>query len=127
MRLVAKGDPGWDGRAHFFAAAAEAMRRILIEHARAKRRLKRGGGAAKVRLDEVCLEVEAATGGVIEFDEALKAFERLEPDKAMLVKLRVYAGLSLADARALLELPPTTADRHWAYAKAWLQNAIREK
>ena len=115
----------WNGRGHFFAAAAEAMRRILIDNARRKQRPKHGGGRQRVDLDEA-LSVTAPREDVLALDEALKKFSELEPAKAELVKLRYFAGLSLDEAAACLGISPATAKRYWAVARAWLFAALSE-
>ncbi len=126
LRLLGPDQQGqtWDGRGHFFAAAAEAMRRIMIERARAKGAAKRGGhggkAALKLTLDPDLIRLDQPPDGLEDLHEALSEFEKLEPDKALLVKLRFFGGLTLRQAADALGLPPTTADRHWAYAKAWL-------
>lgn len=110
----------WDNRGHFFAAAAEAMRRILIDRARARGAIKRGGDARRLSLDASMLTVEEVPAEILDLHESLLRFETEDPDKAMLVKLRFFAGLTLKESAEVLGLPPTTADRHWAYAKAWI-------
>ena len=123
LRLLDVDQPQrWNGRGHFFAAAAEAMRRILIETARRKRRLKHGGEHERVELDELQLAangVDSATD-VLALDEALTRLTHVDPKKAELVKLRFFAGLTLEEAGELLDLSPATADRYWAFARAWL-------
>jgi RNA polymerase sigma factor (TIGR02999 family) len=121
VRLVGKGEPPeWDGRGHFFAAAAEAMRRILIENARKKRRLKRGGQHVRNELDEGALLSAEPDERLVELDEALTRLEQKDPRKAKLVKLRYFAGLTQEEAALALGIGISTADRDWAYAKAWL-------
>ena len=110
----------YDGRSHFFAAAAEAMRRILIDQARRKESLKRGGGMHR---DDAPLAEIAAPDPALELlalNEALVRFEQLDPTKAKLVKLRYFAGLTIPQAAEALAISTTTADRYWAYARAWL-------
>ena len=119
LRLV--GDQHFDSRRHFFAAAAEAMRRILVENARRKQRQKRGGDRQRVDLDEVALVVRAPDARLLRLNEALERFAEVEPAKAELVKLRWFGGMSLDTAAALLAISPSTADRWWAYARAWLR------
>src|SRR5262245_17727990 len=116
----------WDGRGHFFAAAAEAMRRILIDSVRRKRRPKHGGDRTRVNLDEACSLAEGPADDLLALDEALDQLAREEPAKAELVKLRYFAGFSLEEAGELLGLSRTTAKRHWAYARAWLYAALQE-
>lgn len=114
----------WDGRGHFFAAAAEAMRRILIDNARHRRRLKRGGERQRVELDDVATIAEAPADDLLDLDEALSAFAAEDPTKAELVKLRFYAGLSVEQAADCLGISRATADRYWAYARAWLYERL---
>ncbi|MBS0261838.1 MAG: sigma-70 family RNA polymerase sigma factor [Planctomycetes bacterium] len=111
---------GWQNRRHFFAAAAEAMRRILIENARRKDRLRHGGGLVRVELTEDVIPVEAPHEDLLALNEALELFSQAEPDKAELVKLRFFAGLDEQEAADILGISRTTAARHWAYARAWL-------
>ena len=124
LRLVDVDQPQqWNGHGHFFAAAAEAMRRILIESARRKQRVKHGGLHERVELGAV--EVPASGSDalpidIIALDEALIRLEQLDPTKARLVKLRFFAGLTLEEAAAALEISPATANRYWAFARAWL-------
>jgi RNA polymerase sigma factor (TIGR02999 family) len=126
MRLVGS-DPGrhWDGRGHFFAAAADAMRRILVDRARGRRRLKRGGGLGRIDLDLGSLPVDAPGTDLIDLDEALTELGREDPLCAGLVVLRFFAGLTQAEAAESLGLARRTADRHWAYARAWLYERLR--
>jgi RNA polymerase sigma factor (TIGR02999 family) len=117
---------GWDSRGHFFAAAAEAMRRILLNRARDKKRLKRGGGRKRVDLDRLAVVDDADDEDLIALDEAM---DRLAVDNkacAELVRLRFFAGLTLDDAAQVLSLPRRTADRYWAYARAWLYEAMSQ-
>jgi RNA polymerase sigma factor (TIGR02999 family) len=128
LRLVdSEHAPHWDGRGHFFAAAAEAMRRILIDQARRKQRPKHGGSRQRVDLnDRLSLDVPADEDDLLALDEALARFTLEEPSKAELVKLHFFAGLTLEDAGRILNISPRTAKRHWAYARAWLYAAIRD-
>jgi RNA polymerase sigma factor (TIGR02999 family) len=114
------GATHWRGRAHFFAAAAEAMRRILIDQARRKAAACHGGGLVHRDLDHVEIAAPEPDGGLLAVDEALARFEAIDPDKATLVKLRYFAGLTIPQAAEALGIAPSTADRHWAYARAWL-------
>jgi RNA polymerase sigma factor (TIGR02999 family) len=123
MRLVVNENPSWDGRGHFFAAAAEAMRRILIEHARSKNAIKRGGQVAREELIGVTAHVEApavAFDDLLALDEALTKLETEAPEKAQFVKLRYFAGLSLAEAANAMGISDRTAKRYWVTAKGWL-------
>lgn len=126
LRLV--GDDGgraWDGRGHFFAAAAEAMRRILVENARRKRGLKHGGDRKRQPLDPDCVAAPEAADELLALDEALSTLAKSEPKVAELVTLRYFAGLTIPQAAAQLQVSPRTADAWWAYAKAWLQAALQ--
>jgi RNA polymerase sigma factor (sigma-70 family) len=114
----------WDGRGHFFAAAAEAMRRILIDQARRKARLKRGGEIERVELDEVEISLAGPSDDVLALDEALSRLAAKHPEKAELVKLRYFVGLTGDEAAAALGISPATADRYWTYARAWLAREL---
>src|SRR5436190_11560278 len=127
LRLVdSKVIQRWDSRGHFFAAAAEAMRRILVENARRKARFKHGGQARRVELDDADWTEEPPADELLALDEALAKFETEEPEKARLVKLRYFAGLTLEEAAAALGISRATASRHWTYARAWLYNAVAD-
>ncbi len=125
LRLVGAQDPGWDGRGHFFAAAAEAMRRMLIDRARHKRRPKHGGDRCRVDLDEAISIVEPKDD-LLALDDALTRLAAHEPVKAELVKLRYFAGLSLDESASCLGISRATAKRYWAVARAWLYAALEE-
>ena len=125
LRLAGAEDRTWKGRTHFFAAAAEAMRRILIENARRKHRLKRGGNRQRVDVDEAEIVIEGPSDDLLALDEALSRLAEIDTAKADLVKLRYFAGLTLEQAAEVLELSPTTAKRHWTYARAWLYKAVK--
>jgi RNA polymerase sigma factor (TIGR02999 family) len=117
----------WNTRGHFFAAAAEAMRRILIEAARHKGREKHGGGLERLDLDACRISVDARGAtvcDVLALDDALVRLHTADPVKAQLVKLRFYTGLTLEEAAGVLGLSPATADRYWAFAKAWLYREL---
>jgi RNA polymerase sigma factor (TIGR02999 family) len=126
VRLV--GDDAkkpWDGRGHFFAAAAEAMRRILVDRARDRRRQKRGGGRhRRVQIDLDALLQNPPDDDLLALDEALEALARDDPAGAELVRLRAFAGLTLAQAAEVMGIGRRTADRYWAYARAWLCDAL---
>lgn len=135
LRLVSsdggQSGKGWDTRGHFFAAAAEAMRRILIDRARARGAVKRGGdgsgnGARRLMLDPTLLTLDSVPSEIADLDDALTRLEAEEPEKAALVKLRFYGGLSREQAAAALGIAQATADRQWAYARAWLFSALSE-
>jgi RNA polymerase sigma factor (TIGR02999 family) len=121
LRLVGKGEERhWDGRGHFFAAAAEAMRRILLNRARDRNRLKRGAGVRRINLDQIEVALDTPDEELLALDEAMEALAVEDALCAKLVKLRFFAGLSLREAAESLGLPRRTADRHWAFARAWL-------
>jgi RNA polymerase sigma factor (TIGR02999 family) len=125
LRLVGGGQPqDWNGRGHFFAAAAEAMRRILINRARDRHRLKRGGGRNRVALDALAESATAPDDALLDLDDALDRLARSHPQAAELVKLKFFAGLTLHEAASALSLPARTTDRLWAFARAWLADAL---
>jgi RNA polymerase sigma factor (TIGR02999 family) len=126
LRLV-RNEKGhaWDGRGHFFAAAAEAMRRILIESARRKRRAKHGGGAKRIGMPVDVAEV-GDDDDVLELDSALRKFAEKYPIHARLVELRYFAGLSGEEAASILAVSPSTADRFWVFARAWLRRELQK-
>ena len=127
LRLVdADRAQAWNGRGHFFAAAAEAMRRILVEQARRKRRLRHGGGRKRLDLDRLELSADGTSPDVLALDAALEKLAAEEPSAADVVKLRYFAGLTAAQAAAALGVSVRTANRHWAYAKAWLYQQLSE-
>lgn len=127
-RLIGdSGGPKWNSRAHFFGAAAEAMRRILVESARSKGRAKRGGQWQRLSLDHaIPMSVEPAAD-LLALNEALDDLAEIEPTKAQLVKLRYFAGLTLDESAAVLGVSPATADRYWKYARAWLADRLRDE
>jgi len=125
LRLVGDGDPGWQNRAHFFAAAAEAMRRILIDRARRKLALRRGGGQARVEMDETALEAPADDEKVLQVHDALEVLAAEDPQKAEIVKLRFFGGLSHEEIAALLSVNEKTVRRHWEVAKVRLFQIIK--
>jgi RNA polymerase sigma factor (TIGR02999 family) len=114
----------WDSRGHFFAASAEAMRRILINRARDKNRLKRGGEYKRIDLDQVELALDTPDEELLALDEAMQLFANEDAVGSELVKLRFFAGLNLRQAAESLGIPSRTADRHWAYARAWLYDQL---
>jgi RNA polymerase sigma factor (TIGR02999 family) len=125
LRLVdAEGGRAWNSRGHFFAAAAEAMRRILVNRARDKRRLKRGGDWERVELEDLAIADEAGSLDILALDEALEGLAREEPACAELVKLRFFAGLTQEEAALALGVTRRTANRYWAFARAWLRQSL---
>src|SRR5436305_13238717 len=127
VRLVGgASDQHWDGRGHFFAAAAEAMRRILIDRARHKNSRKAGGGRRRVDLNEIELTFDEPDLELLALDDALRELERKDPRKAEVVKLRFFAGLTTAQAAAALGVSPSTAENDWAYARSWLRLRMGE-
>lgn len=128
LRLVGSPDAedaGWNSRGHFFGAAAEAMRRILVENARRKQSLKQGGDWNRVELrDGDAVASESRAVDLLMLDEALVRFESEDPQKALLVKLRYFGGLTLEEAAAAIDVSRATADRYWFYARAWLRVAL---
>jgi len=120
LRLVGTGDVGWDSRAHFYGAAAEAMRRILIEHARRVGAKKRGAGRKREIACVADLAHEDAICDAIEIDDAIEALRKDDPRAASVIHLRFYTGLSIDETAAALDVAPSTVDRDWRYARAWL-------
>jgi RNA polymerase sigma factor (TIGR02999 family) len=129
LRLV--GAPsvgeGWSNRKHFFAAAAEAMRRILIDNTRRKRSHKHGGGRKRIDLEEACPVVQAPSDDLLALDEALTRFAALDPLRAELVKLRFFAGLTMPEAADALGISLATAERYWTFARTWLYAELAEE
>jgi len=124
MRLVGDEPTSWDNRGHFFAAAAEAMRRILIENARRKQKLKRGGDQRRVDLSDADIAIERDINDLLSLDEALTKLAQEDPTKADLVKLRYFGGLTLEQASHVLKISRATASRYWSYVQAWLFHEI---
>src|SRR5437868_9889647 len=126
LRLVGPADTRrWADRGHFFAAAAAAIRRILIDHARGRRAAKRGGGASRVPVESVTAPAAESDGELLALDTALDKLAARDPVKARLVELRYFAGLTGEQAAAALGISPATADRYWSYARAWLKAEVR--
>ncbi len=126
LRLVADGQPrDWNGRGHFFAAAAEAMRRILIDQARQKHAEKRGGGRRRIDIDAFEAATTAAPAELLALDDALAKLARGDAEAARLVELRYFAGLTVDEAGRALGMSTATAYRHWNYARAWLHGELR--
>jgi RNA polymerase sigma factor (TIGR02999 family) len=125
LRLVGHDDPSWDGRGHFFAAASEAMRRILIENARRKQRLKHGGGLERVDLESVDVACAMPPEELLALDEALIELERVDPTGAKIVQLRFFGGLTPPQIAQTLGLSLATVGRSWAFSRAWLFRKLR--
>lgn len=128
LRLVGTGaEPvNWKSRAHFFAAASEAMRRIVIESCRRKSRLKRGGGLARLEVEIDSIGCKPAPYDLLDINAALLALEGVDPRKALLVKLRYFAGMTIPEAAQVLEISTATAERLWRYSRAWLADYLSD-
>ena len=124
LRLAGYEDIQWQNRAHFFAIAAQAMRRILVDHARRRDNQKRGGGAQTVELDEALIVSDERTAEVVALDDALKSLDQIDPRKSQLVELRFFGGLSIEETAEVLQVSPGTVMRDWTLAKAWLRREI---
>ena len=130
LRLIDQRRAHWESRAQFFAVAAQVMRRVLVDHARTRRRAKRGGGATQVTLTDAAVsegatvEMDVTSIDALDLDEALTRFAALDPDKARLVELRYFAGLSIPEAAAALGVSPAKVGREWAVARAWLRREL---
>ena len=127
LRLVGSEGRSWDSRGHFFAAAAEAMRRILLNRARDKKRHKRHGARTQLDLERIEIALETPEEELIAVDEAIERLAHLDQPCADLVKLRFFAGLTLAEAADALGIARRTADRHWAFARAWLYDYLSQE
>ena len=126
IRLSGQEHHSWQDRAHFYAVCAQVMRHILIDHARAQQRDKRGGGAVQVSLDEAALLAGGEASDLLALDEALRALEVYDPQKGRIVELRYFAGLGIEETAEVLRISPTTVRREWRRAKAWLYRALAE-
>jgi RNA polymerase sigma factor (TIGR02999 family) len=124
LRLVGGEDPGWDGRGHFFAAAARAMRQIVVEQARRKMALKRGGDRRRVASDQAVPVVEPPSDDILAVDEAVKRLERDDPRKGQIVNLRFFARLTTAETASALGVSVGTVEREWRYIRAWLRREL---
>jgi RNA polymerase sigma factor (TIGR02999 family) len=127
LRLVDDPTRRWESPGHFYAAAAEAMRRILVENARAKKRIKRGGGRARREFDPDCLTAPEPPEALLALDEALTRLSAADRQAADVVQLRLFAGLTVKEAAKVLGVSPRTVDHAWAYARAWLLAELRDK
>ncbi len=124
LRLVKRSDPDWKDRRHFFAVAATAMRRVLVNHAVARRAEKRGGGNERVTLFEAASVFEERAEDLLALDEALRRLSEMDPDKGRIVELRFFAGLDVAETAAAMQVSASTVERGWRFAKAWLRKEI---
>ncbi len=124
IRLLGKDLPNFNNRHHFFGAAAQAMRRILVDKARSKKRLKRGGGHQRIELNDACLAVESSPDTLLILDEALTRLSELDAEAARLVQLSFYGGLTLEQSAQTLGVSKRTAYRYWAFARAWLYDHV---
>jgi RNA polymerase sigma factor (TIGR02999 family) len=124
LRLASSGPQHWQNRSHFFAAAAEAMRRILIDRSRRKHAAKRGGGLAKTELEQIDLAVDTQDEVLLRVDEALQSLRSVDPDCAELIKLRFFAGLNYQEAADALGISERTAKRLWRFGRAWLYQEL---
>ena len=125
LKLVGSNDPGWEGRGHFFGAAAQAMRQILVDQARKKARPKHGGDRQRSDLDEVSATIEPPTDDVLALDEALRELEQFDSRKSRLVMLRYFAGLTMEDTAQALGVSVPTVERDWRFVKVWLYDRLR--
>ncbi|MHC4711132.1 MAG: sigma-70 family RNA polymerase sigma factor [Planctomycetota bacterium] len=125
-RVIGSGDPGWDGRGHFFGAAAQAMRNILVDQARSKAALKRGGGRQRLDLQDGDLAIQPPREDILALDEALHRLEADDPRKGRIVNLRYFAGLTAEETAAALDVSVGTVEREWRYIKAWLHTQLAE-
>ena len=127
LRLIDQQEVGWQSRAHFFAIAAQMMRRILVDHARARHYQKRGGGAQRVSFDEALVVSNERAAEVVALDEALTDLAEFDPRKSQMVELRFFGGLSIEETAEVLGVSPGTVMRDWTLAKTWLQRAINKR
>ncbi|MDQ5980351.1 MAG: hypothetical protein QG602_3327 [Verrucomicrobiota bacterium] len=125
LRVTGSGQPRWQNRAHFFGAAAEAMRRILVENARRKARLKRGGGQVRVDMDGIELAAASPDEKILLMNDALERLHLEDPEKARVVVMKFFGGRTNQEVAEALAVTERTVERHWAYAKAWLFQSIR--
>ncbi len=124
MRVVGEGEEGWGGRSHFFAVAALAMRRILVDQARKKSSLKRGGANVRVDLEDVDLAFESPPGDVLGIDAALQKLEASDPRKGQIVNMRYFLGMTVQETAAALGVSVSTIEQEWRYIRAWLQREV---
>jgi RNA polymerase sigma factor (TIGR02999 family) len=122
---ISRENHRWENRRHFFTAAAEAMRRILVDQARRKQRLKRGGPQERLSLDEIAIAIETEPEGLLRVHDALEKLAEEDALKAELIKLRFFVGLGIPEAAEILGISATTAKRHWTFARAWLYDELK--
>ena len=127
LKLVDQQSVEWQNRAHFFAMAAQVMRHILVDHARTRNYAKRGGGAPRLPLDEAAALTEQRAGQLIALDDALRDLAALDDRKSQIIELRFFGGLSLEETAEVLKISPSTVQREWRVAKAWLNRAMTSK
>jgi RNA polymerase sigma factor (TIGR02999 family) len=125
LRLVGT-DQAWDGKAHFLAAAAEAMRRILVERARRRQRIRHGGGSRRVDFHDSAIEADAAPDEILVVNDLLDHLAEKHPVEAAIVKLHYFAGFNISEAARALDIPVSTAHRHWNFARAWLYRRLKD-
>jgi len=124
LRLLGGNYPTWNDRQHFFRAAAEAMRRVLVDHARKRARVKRGSKPVRISLSDVSIVTDDDPAALLALDEAIQRLEQQDPSAAEVVRLRFFAGLSVEDTAQALDLSERTVKREWAFARAWLYDAL---
>ncbi|MEE8142854.1 MAG: ECF-type sigma factor [Planctomycetota bacterium] len=124
LRLVGSTDPGWNGRSHFFGAAARAMRRILVEQARRRARLRHGGGRNRVTLEDGCAAIDPPSDDIMAVEEAIQKLETHDPRKAQIVELRYFAGFTAEETAQALGLSLGTIEREWRFIKDWLREQL---
>ncbi len=127
MRVVGKADPGWKGRGHFFGAVAQAMRDLIVEAARRKASLKRGGDRKRVDVDDADIAIQPPSEDVLTVDEMLKQLEADDPRKGQIVNLRYFVGLTTEETAAALDVSTTTIEREWRYIRVWLRSQLAER
>jgi RNA polymerase sigma factor (TIGR02999 family) len=127
LQLVDDPKRSWQNRTHFVAAAAQLMRRIMVDHARERRALKRGGGALKVSLDDAALVTERRSEELLALDEALQELAALDPRKSQIVELRYFGGMTIEETATFLKMSHRSVEREWTMAKAWLYRALSGK
>ena len=127
VKLIGPRQKPWQGAVHFYTAAAQAMRRILLDHAKSRGRIKRGGGRKRELINVLDLADDEHVGEIVALDEALCRLEKEDPESASVVRLRFYAGLSVDETAEALELSPRTVDRRWKFARAWLFRELDEE